>query len=105
MDELRGGLLPEKMDRHNLDLFGTTRSIPIAAGLAPVFSNLEGILAAETMEQIVERMRTSSFEAFRKKIEASDLSADRKEGALKTYGGQWFNREGAGDNPVASDVP
>jgi len=105
MDELRGGLLPEKMDRHNLDLFGTTQSIPIAAGLTPVFSNLEGILAAETMEQIVERMRTSSFEVFRKKIEASDLSADRKEGALKTYGGQWFNREGAGDNPVAPDVP
>jgi hypothetical protein len=51
MDELRGGLLPEKMDRHNLDLFGTTQEIPIAAGLTPVFSNLEGILAAETMSR------------------------------------------------------
>lgn len=101
IDELRGGLLPEKMDRHNLDVFGTTQSIPIAAGLTPVFSNLEGILAAETMEQIVDRMQTSSLEAFRKKVEASDLSEARKKAAIKEYSGQMFLREGAGDNPVA----
>lgn len=104
-DELRGGLLPEKMDRHNLDLFGTTQSIPIAAGLVPVFSNLEGILAAETMEQIVARMQRSSFEAFRKKVMASEGTDRQKEQALKSFPGDWFLREGAGDNPIASGTP
>ena len=105
VDELRGGLLPEKMDRHNLDIFGTTQSIPIAAGLTPVFSNLEGILAAETMEQIVERMQKSSLEAFRKKLEASSLGEAMKAAAIKEYSGQMFMREGAGDNPVAPATP
>ncbi|HUG30420.1 MAG TPA: hypothetical protein VMQ65_07920, partial [Candidatus Limnocylindria bacterium] len=105
VDELRGGLLPEKMDRHNLDIFGTTQSIPIAAGLTPVFSNLEGILAAETMEQIVERMQRSSLAAFRQKVDESDLSDKRKADARKLYPGDWFTREGAGDNPVASGTP
>jgi hypothetical protein len=105
MDELRGGLLPEKMDRHNLDLFGTVKAIPIAAGLTPVFANLEGILAAETMEQIVERMQRSSFEAFRQKIEASNLSRKEKAAELKEFTGDWFMREGAGDNPTAPATP
>jgi peptidoglycan hydrolase-like protein with peptidoglycan-binding domain len=105
IDELRGGLLPDKMDRHNLDIFGTTQAIPIAAGLAPVFSNLEGILAAETMEQIVERMQRSSFEAFRTKVEESDLSDKVKKDALKAFPGDWFMREGAADNQVAPGTP
>jgi hypothetical protein len=105
VDELRGGLLPEKMDRHNLDIFGTVRTIPIAAGLAPVFSNLEGILAAETMEQIVERMQRSSLEALQKKVDELGLSDKRKEAVFKEYGGQMFMREGAGDNPVAPAAP
>ena len=105
VDELRGGLLPDKMDRHNLDIFGTTQSIPIAAGLTPVLSNLEGILAAETMEQIVERMQRSSFEAFRRKVEESDLSDKVKKEALKAYPGDWFMREGAADNQVAPGTP
>lgn len=105
VDELRGGLLPDKMDRHNLDIFGTTQSIPIAAGLTPVFSNLEGILAAETMEQIVDRMQRSSLDAFRLKVEESDLSDKQKAAAIKTYSGQMFMREGAGDNQVAPPLP
>jgi hypothetical protein len=104
-DELRGGLLPEKMDRHNLDLFGTTQSIPISAGMTPVFSNLEGILAAETMEQIVARMQKSSFEAFRKKVMAGEGTDKQKEQGLKSFPGEWFLREGAGDNPVAPGTP
>ena len=103
MDELRGGLLPEKMDRHNLDLFGTTQSIPIAGGLAPIWANLEGILEAQTMETIVERMRKSSIDALRKHVEAAtDMSATEKAAVLKEYGGQLYMREGAGDNPVAA---
>jgi hypothetical protein len=105
LDELRGGLLPEKMDRHNLDIFGTVRTIPIAAGLAPVFSNLEGILAAETMEQIVERMQRSSLDALNKRIDELGLSDKRREAVLKEYSGQMFTREGAGDNPVAPSAP
>jgi hypothetical protein len=105
VDELRGGLLPEKMDRHNLDIFGTVRTIPIAAGLTPVWSNLEGILAAETMEQIVDRMQRSSLEAFRRRVDESKLSDKEKAAAMEKYSGQLFMREGAGDNPVAPPAP
>lgn len=106
VDEIRGGLLPEKMDRHNLDIFGTTQTIPIAGGMAPVFAQLEGILAADTMEQIVERMQTSTLDAFKKMLAAHpDVAEDVKARALKEYSGQMFMREGAGDNQVASPAP
>jgi hypothetical protein len=102
VDEIRGGLLPEKMDRHNLDIFGTTQTIPIAGGMAPVFAQLDGILAADTMEAIVERMQKSTLDAFKKKLaEHPELSAEVKAAALKEYSGQMFMREGAGDNQVA----
>jgi hypothetical protein len=73
--------------------------------LTPVLSNLEGILAAETMEQIVERMQRSSFDAFRRKVEESNLSDKDKKAALKTFPGDWFMREGAADNQVAPATP
>lgn len=100
-DELRGGLLPEKMDRHNLDLFGTTQSVPIAAGLTPVLANLEGILEAQTMEQIVQRMQTSMLDAFRKKLKELGRTDAQIEASAKEYAGGAFLREGAGDNQVA----
>jgi peptidoglycan hydrolase-like protein with peptidoglycan-binding domain len=103
IDELRGGLLPEKMDRHNLDVFGTNQPIPIAAGLAPIWQNIEGILAAETMEQIVDRMGKSTLEVFRKHVAEAKVSEAVKKAALKEYEqGPLFMREGAGDNPVAA---
>jgi peptidoglycan hydrolase-like protein with peptidoglycan-binding domain len=102
MDELRGGLLPEKLDRHSLDLFGTTQETPIAAGLAPVWENLNGILAGATMEEIVRNMQTATFEALRKKVEAADVSEAKKKAVLREFSGQMFMREGAGDNPVAA---
>jgi peptidoglycan hydrolase-like protein with peptidoglycan-binding domain len=102
MDELRGGLLPEKMDRHNLDLFGTTQSVPIAAGLSPVLANLEGVMAGETMEQIVVRMRTSMLEAFRKELAKDGRSEAEIDTSAKGYGDDVFIREGAGDNQVAA---
>ena len=100
-DELRGGLLPDKMDRHNLDLFGTTQSVPIAAGLAPVLANLEGILAADTMEGIVARMQAATIAAFRKALSDAGYSDDKINAALASYKGDMFLREGAGDNQVA----
>ena len=90
------------MDRHNLDLFGTSQEIPIAAGLSPVWANLEGILAAETMEGIVARMQASTLAALRKKVEASKMTEARKKAVMREYEGQMFLREGAGDNPVAA---
>ena len=102
MDELRGGLLPDKMDRHNLDLFGTTQSVPIAAGLAPIFANLEGVLAAETMEQIVVRMRRSMLDAFRRELAKAGRDEAGISEAVKSYEGEVFIREGAGDNQVAA---
>jgi len=101
-DELRGGLLPDKMDRHNLDLFGTTQEVPIAAGLAPVFENLEGILNGETMEAIVARMQTATIAALRKVMEDRGISERRQKQILAEYKGQMFLREGAGDNQVAA---
>ena len=93
------------MDRHNLDIFGTVRTIPIAAGLTPVFSNLEGILAAETMEQIVDRMQRSSIDAYRKRLDELNIPDERKVAGLKKYSGEMFTREGAGDNQVAPQTP
>jgi len=102
MDELRGGLLPEKMDRHQLDLFGTTQSVPIAAGLAPTFANLEGILTGQTMEEIVRRMQAATMGALKKALEDAGYSDERRDKVLKGYKGDLFLREGAGDNQVAA---
>jgi peptidoglycan hydrolase-like protein with peptidoglycan-binding domain len=101
MDELRGGLLPEKMDRHSLDLFGTNTEVPIAAGLAPVFANLEGILEGRTMEEIVRRMQASTLEALGRVLDEKGYTGARREQVLKKYQENMFEREGAGDNPVA----
>jgi peptidoglycan hydrolase-like protein with peptidoglycan-binding domain len=100
MDELRGGLLPDRMDRHSLDLFGTTQEIPIAGGLEPVFANLEGILNAETMEQITLEMQRSTLEALRKYAESKGVTGAAADRALQPFAGQMFMREGAGDNQV-----
>lgn len=100
-DELRGGLLPEKMDTHNLDLFGTNTEVPIAAGLAPVFANLEGILAAETMEQIVRNMQTASLAAMRAVLAKAGYDEKKADKVMAKYAKNMFEREGAGDNQVA----
>lgn len=70
-----------------------------------MFSNPEGILAGETMEQIVDRMQTSSLDAFRKRVEESNLTKGQKEQAMKAFPGGWFLREGAGDNPIGPATP
>jgi len=100
-DELRGGLLPEKMDTHNLDLFGTNQEVPIAAGLAPVFANLEGILNADTMEQIVRNMQAATLAAMRAAIDKAGLGERRKASIMAGYSKVMYERDGAGDNQVA----
>ena len=102
IDELRGGLLPEKMDRHLLDLFGTNQAVPIASGLTPIFENLEGILAGQTMEEIVRRMQRTTLEALKAALDKAGYSDKDKARVLKEYSGDMFLREGAGDNAVAA---
>ena len=85
-----------------LDLFGTTQAVPIAAGLTPVFENLEGILAGQTMEEIVRRMQKATFEALKAALDKAGYSEKDKARVLKEYGGDMFLREGAGDNAVAA---
>ena len=101
-DELRGGLLPDKMDRHNLDLFGTNQEVPIAAGLASVFANLEGILSGDTMEGIVRRMQRDSMDTLKKWALAKGYSEASFEAGAKGLAKGMFEREGAGDNQVAA---
>jgi len=101
-DELRGGLLPEKMDRHNLDLFGTNEEVPIAAGLSTVFANLEGILNGETMEQIVLNMQSGMLAALRQYLKDKGWDEKRTDKALSQFTHNLFEREGAGDNQVAT---
>ena len=92
VDELRGGLLPEAVDRRNLDLFGTRRSVPTAAGLDTTFAVLDGVMNAQTMEQIVRTMGRISAE-----VAAANGFSPRE--AAEMRDAYW--REGAADNPVA----
>ena len=53
-DELRGGILPESVDRSNLDLLGTTpRECRRSRRSPETLALLDGILASQTIEQIV----------------------------------------------------
>ena len=62
-DELRGGILPESVDRSNLDLLGTTHEMPKVASVAGTITLLDGILASQTIEQIAAAMEKSGNEA------------------------------------------
>jgi len=95
MDELRGGLLPEEMNRRNLDLFGTTQAVPSIVGIHTSLALIEGILKAETMEQISRSMSERSAEVLR--------AAGVAEPSIRRARDAYF-REGAGDNPVAGSV-
>lgn len=92
MDELRGGMLPDEMGRQNVDVFGSRHSVPIRTSPTAALSLLEGILAAQTMEQIVATMNRRTEE------ELLASGADRQ--SIRDARDLYF-REGAGDNPVA----
>ncbi|MGB9750789.1 eCIS core domain-containing protein [Roseiflexus castenholzii] len=99
-DELRGGLLPPSMNRENLDIFGTNKAVPIAAGLEPTFAMIEGILNAQTMEQIVRAMQQRMEDALRA---YPNLTSPQLRAALREYSDAFY-REGAADNPTAPAV-
>ena len=92
MDELRGGMLPDEAGRQNVDVFGSRHSVPIRTSPTAALSLLEGILAAQTMEQIVATMNRRTEE------ELVASGADRQ--SIRDARDLYF-REGAGDNPVA----
>ena len=59
LDEIRGGLLPARMNRSNLDVFGT-RKPPSGAGFINAqLAFLDGILNADTVEEIRAAMNRS----------------------------------------------
>ncbi len=96
-DELRGGLLPPGINRENLDIFGTNKAVPVAAGLEPTFAMIEGILQAQTMEHIVRAMQQRMEDALR--AHPGVMPAHLQQ-ALREYRDAFY-REGAGDNPTA----
>jgi hypothetical protein len=86
------GLLPPSMNRENLDIFGTNKSVPIAAGLEPTFAMIEGILNAQTMEQIVAAMQQRMEDALRAQ---PDVTPPQLRDMLREYRDAFY-REGAG---------
>ena len=100
-DELRGGLLPESIDRSNLDLLGTAHEMPKAASVASTTALLDGILAAQTIEQIAAAMEARGSEAIDEK--PTYTKDDKAE--YKAYMKGLIVHEGVGDNPVAPTGP
>lgn len=101
MDELRGGILPAGMDRHNLDLFGTQAPVPLVAEMAANLAMLDGIVSAQTMEEITRSMGAAGEQVIRA-IPETEISARDRALLLASYGGRgMYFREGAGDNPGA----
>ena len=96
-DELRGGLLPGHMDRHGLDLMGTQNPMPLLAEMPATLAMVDGILAAETMEQVSRAMIAAGTAA----ILATEMSAADRRALLQAMNGIVIH-EGAGDNPVAA---
>lgn len=98
-DELRGGILPEGMDRTNLDLMGTRTPAPLATEMPATLAMLDGILAADTIEHITLAMDRAGVDAA-KAIPKSEIS-DADRAALVKMHAHLNVHEGAGDNPVA----
>ena len=91
LDEIRNGVLPAEMTRQNLDVLGTTKSIPIAVSITPLTALIEGLMTAQTMEQVVREMQNR----LDKVMVAGNATAKQ----IKQAGNSFF-REGAGDNPT-----
>ncbi len=85
------------MNRENLDIFGANKAVPIAAGLELTFAMIEGILNAQTMEQIVAAMQQCTEDALRAH---PDVVPAHLRQALREYQDAFYC-EGAGDNPIA----
>jgi hypothetical protein len=100
-DELRGGILPDKVDRTNLDLMGTRRPAPLITEMASSLAMLDGILAAKTMEQIAASMDKAGEDVANAMTDVT--AAERKQ--LIDMTKNLNVHEGAGDNPIAPRAP
>jgi peptidoglycan hydrolase-like protein with peptidoglycan-binding domain len=96
-DELRGGILPDTIDRTNLDLIGTRKPAPLITEMASSLAMLDGMLGAKTIEQITDSMDKAGENVANALTDVSD--ADRRELIRMTK--QLNVHEGAGDNPIA----
>ncbi|HEY4228048.1 MAG TPA: hypothetical protein VGM49_06900 [Candidatus Limnocylindrales bacterium] len=100
-DELRGGILPDPVDRSNLDLMGTRKPAPLVTEMASSLAMLDGILAGKTIEQVTAAMDAAG-DGINTQI-TNLTAADRTE--LKTMTKNLHVHEGAGDNPIAPTAP
>jgi peptidoglycan hydrolase-like protein with peptidoglycan-binding domain len=96
-DELRGGILPEKMDRTNLDLMGTRLPAPLITEMASSLAMLDGILGAKTIEAITASMDKAGEDVANAMTNITE--ADRR--SLIKMTKNLNVHEGAGDNPIA----
>ena len=100
-DELRGGLLPDGMDRKNLDLIGTRVPALLVNVMASSLAMLDGVIAAKTIEQVTDSMDRAGEQIIKALPGWSD--ADRR--ALLKEMKRVNVQEGAGDNPIAPRSP
>ena len=96
-DELRGGILPDTIDRTNLDLVGTRKPAPLITEMASSLAMLDGILGAKTIEQITDSMDKAGEDVANALTDVTN--AERRELIKMTK--QLNVHEGAGDNPIA----
>ena len=100
-DELRGGLLPDRMDRSNLDLIGTRVPALLINEMASSLAMLDGVIAAKTIEQVTDAMDRAGEQIIKS---LPDISDAQRKALLKEM--QRVNvHEGAGDNPIAPRSP
>lgn len=100
-DELRGGILPDQMDRTNLDLIGTRAPALLVNEMASSLAMLDGLLAAKTIEQVTEAMDAAGEQVIRS---LTDVTEAKRRDLLKLT--KRVNvHEGAGDNPIAPAAP
>lgn len=100
-DELRGGLLPDGMDRTNLDLIGTRAPALLINEVASSLAMLDGVLAAKTIEQVTDAMDRAGEQVIRALTDVTE--AQRRE--LLKVSERVNVHEGAGDNPIAPGNP
>lgn len=96
-DELRGGILPDSIDRTNLDLVGTRKPALLITEMASSLAMLAGILDAKTIEQISDSMDKAGEDVANA---VTDMTpAERRK--LVDMTKRVNVHEGAGDNPIA----
>ncbi|MEA2675508.1 MAG: hypothetical protein QOI92_2700, partial [Chloroflexota bacterium] len=96
-DELRGGILPDPVDRTNLDLMGTRIPAPLITEMQSSLAMLDGILAAKTIEAITASMDKAGADTAKAMTDVTD----KERADLINMTKNLHVHEGAGDNPIA----